>query len=114
VEATAYCLVYRPKPRFVISGDDQLELRRELEKILSHKSRGDFVAAGERLDPGLGPASTFLSFDGRNQPRAARSSQVGWVPVGRRRSERLDGRGPVILAKDSRNSVYEDALAVRA
>jgi hypothetical protein len=47
----------------VIAGDNDLELRCELEKILSYEMRCDLLATSERLDPAFGPAPTFLRFD---------------------------------------------------
>ena len=56
----------------------QLELRKEIEEILAHEARRDFVAAGQFLDARLRPAPALLGFGGGNQAGASSpASSVG-------------------------------------
>ena len=48
----------------VVARDHQLELGIKLEKVLSHKSCTDLVAASQRLNFAFCPASSFLGFGG--------------------------------------------------
>ena len=73
VQPAPDCLVDRPQTRLMIAGDQQLELRSVLEKILSHEARGDLIAAGQRLDLALGPTSAFFGFHGGHKAGTAQS-----------------------------------------
>lgn len=44
----------------VVAGDEKLEGRIEVEKVLSHEARSNLVAAGQCLDLCFIPASPFL------------------------------------------------------
>ena len=63
--------------RLVVADDDQLEARGEGEVVLPHEAGGDLVAAGQLLDPGLGPGPAFLGLRGRDEARAAQHGEVG-------------------------------------
>ena len=54
----------RPVARFMVPGEQQFELRHELEKILPHESRRDLVTSGERFDFAFIPPATFLGLHG--------------------------------------------------
>ena len=75
-----------------------LNVRGVLEEILPHEPRRDRVAAGERLDAALGPASPFLGLDRGHEARTAQPGEIGRVPVAVARGEGLDRRGAVIVA----------------
>ncbi len=65
-------LVDAPEARLVVSGNEQLELRRVLEEVAAHEPGGDDVAAGECFDLRLRPAPAFFSLDdGRHQAGTA-------------------------------------------
>ena len=49
MKAAPYRFIHCSKAWFMITGDQQLELRNEFEKILPHEPRGDAIAAAERL-----------------------------------------------------------------
>jgi hypothetical protein len=69
VDAAADRLVNAGQRRFVVAGDHQLELRAEGEEVLVHEARCDGVAAGERLDLGLGPAPAAFGLLRNHEPR---------------------------------------------
>lgn len=46
----------------MIAGNDQFELRCELEVVLTHEVGVDFFASGNGLDATLGPAATLFRF----------------------------------------------------
>src|SRR5262245_39351834 len=63
--------VDRAEGGHVVARKQELELRKEIEKILAHEARRDFVAAGQFLDARLRPAPTLLGLCGGNQAGAA-------------------------------------------
>ena len=67
MKAPAEGFVDVPKLRLVVAGDHQLEGGHELEEVLPHVPGRDGVAAGERLDAGLGPATALFGLHGGHQ-----------------------------------------------
>jgi hypothetical protein len=65
VEPAADCFVDASERGFVVASDQQLELRFELEEVLSHVAGDDLIAAGELLYLAFGPAAAMLDFPGR-------------------------------------------------
>ena len=86
----------------VVAGDDELELRHELEEVLAHEAGGDLVAAGQRLELALGPAPALLGLDRGDQARAAQARHVGRVPFAGRRHEHVHRRDGRVVAEDGR------------
>ena len=100
--------------RLVVAGDDQLELRDELEEVLAHEAGGDLVAAGQRLEPALGPAPALFGLDRGHEPRAAQACHVGRVPLALGRHEGVHGCVGGVVTKDRGDGVDEDRFAVGA
>ena len=92
VEPPSYGFVDAAQTRLVVAGDDEFELRRELEKILPHEASRYPVAAGQRLDAQLRPASAFFRLDGRDEARALQAGQVCRMPVGIAGRKSIDAR----------------------
>ena len=90
VEPPAHCLVHCPQARLVISGDEQLELRGKLKKILPHETRCDSVAASQRFQFAFRPATPIFGFHRRNEPGAPQSSKVRRMMLIVGRDERLN------------------------
>ena len=68
---------------------------REVEKVLSHETCGDFVAARQVLDLRLGPSSALFDFYRGDKPRAAQACKVP-MPLGVRHREGLYRSRPVV------------------
>ena len=83
----------------MVAGEQQFELRHELEEILTHESRRDLVTPGERFDFAFIPPSTFFGLDGCHETRAPQASQIRRMPVLCGRDECLDGCRPVTLTQ---------------
>jgi hypothetical protein len=63
MESPPNCFINRAESGLVVTGDQKLELRCELKKILPHESCSDLVAACQGLDLALSPPPAFLSFN---------------------------------------------------
>lgn len=98
----------------MIASDQQLECRDELEKVLPHEPRGNFIAASQRLDSRLRPAPAFLRLGRGDEPRAAQAGEVGRVTVGVRGGEGLNRGCRVIIGENAGDSVDENRFAVCA
>ena len=81
MQSPPHCLVYRPYCGLVVANDDQLEPRRELEKILAHESRSNPIAAGHQLELAFGPTASLLSLGDADHPCAPQTSDIGWMPL---------------------------------
>jgi hypothetical protein len=92
--------VHRAKARHVIAGDDQLEVRDELEQVLAHEPRCNFIASGEELDLWLSPGAAWS--------RAVRSP-ASRPAIGSRLI--TDEDGDVV---DERNTRWDDDLIFTA
>src|SRR5580704_91306 len=57
----------------VVAGNDELELRHELEEVLAHEAGGDLVPAGQCLELAFGPTPPLLGLDGGDETRPAES-----------------------------------------
>ena len=70
------------EPRLVVAGDEQLELRHKIKKVLPHETCGYLVAAGQGLDLGFVPAPSLLGFLGDDETVACSlATSVGWRSV---------------------------------
>jgi hypothetical protein len=99
VKAPPHGLVNVADGGLVVAGNDELELRDELEEVLAHETRGDFVPAGQRLELAFGPASSLLGLDGGDEARPAEPRHVGRMPLSRRR---LDSHARELVAPGRR------------
>ena len=90
VEPSSDCFVDGSQSWFMIAGNCQLELRRELEKVLSHEASRDRVATCQCFDAAFRPAPAFLGFDRGHEPCAAKHGKLGRMPIARRRCKSLE------------------------
>src|SRR5579863_4188824 len=97
VDATAHSFVNGTQTRFMIAGDDQFELRNELEKILPHEPGCDPVATCKRLDPAFSPTPSFFGFDRRDHASPTKAGEVCGVTISHTRDEGFDRRSAVVL-----------------
>ena len=114
VQAPADGVVDVAQARLVIAGDEQLELRPVGEEVLAHEPGRDRIAAGQRLDPRLGPAPARLGLLRGDQPGAAQHRHVGRVAIGVAGGEAVHRGNGGVIAKDRCHRVQEHALAVAA
>ena len=96
----------------MVSGDDELELRHELEEILPHEARLDRIAAGHELQLALRPASPLFRFDRGDEPRAPQPGKIGRVTIPGRGHKHVHRRRRGVIAMDCRDDVAEDRLPV--
>ena len=71
LEPATHSIVDIAELRFVIAGDDRLELRHVGEEVAAHVASGDRFAAGQFLNAPFVPGSAFVGFGGEHQARAA-------------------------------------------
>src|SRR5262245_26009447 len=97
----------------MVAGDEQLECRREIEKILAHEPGGDLVSTRQRFDLGLVPASAFLSFLCDDQAGSAQFRKVSWVAfvAGDEKGIHVGDGG--VIAEDLGQRVDKSAFAIR-
>ncbi len=96
MKTATYRLVDASEVRLVVSSDEQFELRRKLEIVESHEARRYPVAAGQRLDARLSPASAFFRFDGGDESSALQPGEASWMLVAIRYRETFDCRCRVL------------------
>src|SRR5262249_23907704 len=96
----------------MVAGDKQLEGRREVEEILSHEPRGDFVSACQCFDFGFIPAPALLCFLRHDKASAAQLSEICRVPLaaGGVESPRIGDRG--IIAEYCCDRINEGGLTI--
>ena len=103
----------------MVAGDEQLEARREGERVAAEKARGDRVAAGQQLEaprrPQMRPSSVSAAVTRRAPASMAISAEWGFSgttpgAVGQQVGRGDGGVGP----EDVADGVDEDALAVAA
>src|SRR5262249_31482950 len=97
---------------FVITGDENFECRHEVKEILTHKSRGDRVAARNRFYLYFVPTSSFLGLLRDDETRAGKLRQVCRVLLAARCHECRDGRGGRVAAEDALDRVEKRPLAI--
>src|SRR5262249_38726429 len=96
----------------MIARDNQLELRPILEEILPHEPRRNLVATCERLDPALGPTSTFFGLDGGDEACAAQAGNICGMPINGRCRERLNRSRAMVVAGAGRNRIEKSGFPV--
>ena len=107
-------LVYAPQRRLMISGDNELELRPVVEKVLPHEPGRNCVAAGKLLDPTLSPASALFCFGRSDKAGAPKAGEVRRVTIGVAGGESLDRSRTMIFTQNSGDDRKQDALTVRS
>ena len=110
----AHGFVDAVEPRLVVTADEQLELRGEVEEVLPHEPGGDLVAAGECFDLGFVPAPAFLSFLCNDQAGAVELGEIGRVAFGIAGEERRHIGDGGVVAEDGGDGIDERAFAVGA
>lgn len=114
MESPSNGLVPTPQRRFMISGDNELELRPVLEKVLPHEPGRNSVAAGKLLDPTFGPASALFCFGRSDKASAPKAGEVRRVTIAVAGGESFDRSRTMIFTQNSGDGRKQDALTVRS
>ena len=100
-QAPPHRFVHGAEARFMVAGDEQLEGRHEVEKVLPHEAGRQPITAGQGLDLGLVPAASLLCFLRHNQASAAQLGQIGRVALGVAGDERAHVGNRGVVAEDA-------------
>src|SRR5262245_32484049 len=98
----------------MVARDEELEGGVVVEEVLAHETRGDLVAAGQRLDLRFIPTPALLSFLCHDEPRTAQLGEIRWVTLAAGGNEGTHIRNRGVVADDRRDGIDEGALAVCA
>ena len=98
----------------MVACNQQLELRDELEEILTHEPGGDLVSTSQRLELAFRPAPTLFGLDRSDDAGASQTRHIRGMALRSGRHEHIHGSDGSVIAKDGGEDVGEDRLAVGA